>query len=818
LGIAFFATTTGIAEHITLLEGAFPAAASAAADSPIEVLVTSAMATELGLQVGDDFIAYDFGESPTNPRETPVRIAGIWEAADPGSDFWFFAPTVFNDLLVVPEETFTQRLSPLLSNEIARALWYLVLDGSGVNTTNADALAARSFQVARQADTLLPNIRDAISPAEELSQYQALARTLTVLLAAFNVPIIGLILAFIGLIVGLSVNQRRNEIAVIRSRGGTPYQVLGFAFLEGLILGAIALGLGTIVALGITQLMGKSRSFLDFSAPADLRVALTADAWQAAVVAILLAIVAQVLPTIAASQDTIITYKQEQARSVNRPWWQRAWLDILLLIPALYGYYQLQEQGSIVALGQTEPGSNPFANPLLFLIPVLTVLSLTLLFIRVLPWFMAVISWLLAQTNSISVLMAARQLARTPSLYAMPLILLVLTTSLAIFTASLAQTMDFQLYDESLYSIGADVNLRGAGVDFTPVSLVPGQTSASDVEHAIFLPLSEYQDFPGVRAATRVGRYDAEVQIGSQSEGGTFLGIDRVDFNQVAYWRWDFAPYRLGSLLNTLARSADAVLVSEDFADARGLRPGDFIRLTVVVPDGEVELNTQIAATFSYFPTWYPGEDGPLFVGNLDALFAQIGGEMPYEVWLETEGEPDATGLNQALRERGLFRWSWKEPYQQIFTEQLRPERQGVFGLLSVGYIAAALLTVLGFFMYALFSLRQRLITMGILRAVGLSQRHMTFFVALELAFLILSGLTLGTGLGVLVSRQFIPFLQIETNAADLVPPYLVEIAWPAVIQVYILFALLFIVALVMLVIILGHMKIFQAIKLGETV
>jgi putative ABC transport system permease protein len=205
-------------------------------------------------------------------------------------------------------------------------------------------------------------------------------------------------------------------------------------------------------------------------------------------------------------------------------------------------------------------------------------------------------------------------------------------------------------------------------------------------------------------------------------------------------------------------------------------------------------------------------------VGNLDALFAQIGGEMPYEVWLETEGEPDATGLNQALRERGLFRWSWKEPYQQIFTEQLRPERQGVFGLLSVGYIAAALLTVLGFFMYALFSLRQRLITMGILRAVGLSQRHMTFFVALELAFLILSGLTLGTGLGVLVSRQFIPFLQIETNAADLVPPYLVEIAWPAVIQVYILFALLFIVALVMLVIILGHMKIFQAIKLGETV
>ena len=54
--------------------------------------------------------------------------------------------------------------------------------------------------------------------------------------------------------------------------------------------------------------------------------------------------------------------------------------------------------------------------------------------------------------------------------------------------------------------------------------------------------------------------------------------------------------------------------------------------------------------------------------------------------------------------------------------------------------------------------------------------------------------------------------------AADVVPPFLVEIAWPAVFQIYILFGLMFVVALVALALILRRMRIFQAIKLGETV
>ncbi len=531
---------------------------------------------------------------------------------------------------------------------------------------------------------------------------------------------------------------------------------------------------------------------------------------------------AQVLPTLSASSDTIVSYKLDQARSVRKPWWQRAWMDVVLFLITIYGFYLLQEQGSIIAVGEGADSGDPFQNPLLFLLPSLAVFSLTLLFLRLFPWIMEAISWLLNKSDSVGLLLGSRQLARTPRTYAMPLILLVLTVSLATFTASLARTLDLQLFDMLLYTNGGDVRITGVGVDYSSASNPFGMPTGSDEEaepanQALFLPMSEYLEFPGVEAATRVGRYSAEAEVGTGTYNGTFMGIDRADFANASFWRNDFAPYKLGYLLNALGTIPDGLLVSEGFMDERGLRPGDLMRVTVVLAEGDVELDAQIVGTLNYFPTWYEAEDGPLFMGNLDYLFSEIGGDMPYDVWLTTAETPDGEALESALRSRNLRTWRWYEPYTAIQTEQVRPQRQGLFGQLSVGFITAALLTVLGFFMYALFSFRKRFITLGILRAVGMSARQMVMLIAFELAALILSGLTLGTVLGVWISQLFIPYLQLGDRSAELTPPYLVEIDWASVYQIYGLFVLLFVLALTALAILLQRMKIFQAIKLGET-
>ncbi len=142
---------------------------------------------------------------------------------------------------------------------------------------------------------------------------------------------------------------------------------------------------------------------------------------------------------------------------MRKPWWQRAWLDVLLLIPTGYGAYLLRNQGSVVLLEESF-GSAPFQNPLLFLIPALGILALTLIFLRFMPLVMSFVSWVAGHTRSVGLLMASRHLARSPSFYTTPLILLVLTLSLSRpSTASLAHTLDQHLHGKTFYQAGAEL-------------------------------------------------------------------------------------------------------------------------------------------------------------------------------------------------------------------------------------------------------------------------------------------------------------------------------------------------------------------------
>src|SRR5690606_2923216 len=128
----------------------------------------------------------------------------------------------------------------------------------------------------------------------------------------------------------------------------------------------------------------------------------------------------------------------------------------------------------------------------------------------------------------------------------------------------------------------------------------------------LYLPLDEYRQLPGVMDATRVGKYGSVARIGNSTITGQFMGIDRVNFADVAFWRYDFSPYRLGSLINLLANSPNAVLVPNSFLQENGLNIGDFFRLEVRLVESNVQLDAQIVGSFDYFPSWYAADDGPL--------------------------------------------------------------------------------------------------------------------------------------------------------------------------------------------------------------
>ncbi len=825
-----YAFVTDFEQYTTMVEGTYPAPATANPDDAVEVAINESMAQELGLQVGEAFLTFRRVELENGSRvvQIPIRIVGVWQATDPMDEFWFYRQSVFDNQLFVPEATYQGRISSLLNDEVAQALWYLIFDGDSVHAGDVGWLTARIQQVQQQAATLLTNTRLEVSPYDALNNYRVSTRLLNVLLYAFSIPIVGLLLAFIGLVVSLAVSRQRNEIAVLRSRGATGMQILGIAALEALILGAVALGAGIPVSEGISHIIGATRSFLNFSVENDLRVNMTFTTLRFGLGALGVALIAQVVPSLGAARYTIVSYKQEQSRNIKPPWWQRAWLDVLLLIPAGYGAYLLQQQGAIAMMGEGGTG-NPYENPLLFLVPALAAFALTLFILRLLPVIMKVVAWIAGQTNSVGFLLATRYLARDPGFYTTPLVLLILTLSLSAFTASLAQTLDNHLYDQSYYRTGADMRLvelgrsdlaaesGGSATGGGSGASASTSSAAEEGPNWVFLPVSEHLRVPEITGAARVGDFGASVQVQGSWQESMFIGIDRIDFPTAAYWRRDFAPASLGALMNALAVAPDGVLMQREFMQENSVRVGDAIQVRVSTYGQRANMTMKVAGEFDYFPTWYEDEP-PLLIGNLDYLFEQVGGEMPYDVWVKTVPSADFEQVITDLRALDFSILDWQAATIRIADEQRKPERQGLFGVLSVGFLAAALLTVLGFLLYALFSFRRRFIELGTLRAMGLSSGQMTTFLAWELAFLIFLGLIAGTFLGSLISEIFIPYLQVGADPQSTTPPFQVQIAWDAIMRIYALFGTLFFVALSVLAVLLLRMKIFQAIKLGETV
>ncbi len=856
------------ADHVSLVSGQMadtvpvPASSVGSSDSPdivrvkqlpeIKILVSRALADQMSLNVGDRLVLISKQDYRSAVKQ-PVYIAGIWMPRDRGDPYWInYQWDVLQRMVYIDPLSFV-KLAPAMKSEIVRADWGMDFAGTDFHVRDVAEFLDRVNSLMKLVKSQQMPISLGYSPQDKLLAYQKQSDALTLELYAFSMPVFVLVFVFLILVAGLMANSQRNEIAVLRSRGATVLQVFGISLLEALILGVLSLALAVPVAMGCAVILGQTRSFLAFTGGAWLSVAPTPAILPGGILVAMAAVIVTVLPIIGAARHTIITYRLDQARLMTRPLWQRAAFDLLLLLPAAYWTYLLHKQGIVDLPGIGASGTDPYGNPAMFLVPSLAMLALSLLFIRIVPLLMRVLTLLLSRLRGVSLLLALRQLERSPGLYVIPMFLLMLTLALASFTASIASTLDNDLVAQTRYGLGSDVLLKQTGEDqgaVTPATADAGNgggsNSSSTTSLSIgnigvrvgdssgvsassaavppasyapiyeFLPISQYLQVPHVQAAARAGRYAATLRLGGVDVQGHVLGIDRLDFPAVAYWHDSFAAQSLGALMNELASRPEAVLIPTSMMKQYGLGIGDRLPLSVFFPGETLQTRFVVAGSFDLWPTWYPKnpDDGPLLVGNLDYIFQEAQGQFPYDVWIKVRSGADMTSIVPQVR--ALGQRGYADNVTSTINEQLnRPERQGLFGVLTIGFIAAALFTALGFALYAVFSFRQRYIEMGVLRAIGLSVPQMVAFVGWELVLVLVCGAAGGTLLGVAASRIYIPFLQ--TVNASRAMPFEVIINWPEIGVIYMLFGALFAAVLVVLSFYLRRLRIFQAVKLGES-
>lgn len=823
---------TSLGDQISLLEGTMPSP-NWSPGEPVEVLVADDFADELGLQVGEIYSLFNpSGVTPSTDRAPftlPVRIAGIWHARTPDSAFWYISSRAFRETLLVNEELYIGLLGRHIPRPLYELSWYESLDGGNVRAENVAAFLRRMRQVETQIGILLPGTRLTLLPESALIRYQLTVSAQSALILLLGLPVIGLILLFIALTASSMVERQQVEISILKSRGSGSGQIITTYVLQAVTLAFLALILGLPLGWLAAQAMGGTRQFMTFNRTTPLLMSVTRESIQYAFMALILALGVTLLPAYRSARLTIVAAKQMVGRQSLRSLGMTFGIDLLIFVAAIYGYYLLDQQGRITQLEWGE-GVDPWENPLLFLAPSLFLLAGVRLYLHLIPAALHLLERVIQSLPGITLLLSIQGLARNSHQYRTLLMLLTLTAGLGTFVTSVARTLDDNLVERMFYQVGAQIAVvekagrygastsEGGEIQRQASTTTLNQTTEREgpVGWAI-PPLQEHRRVAGVQEVARVGRFPAHVRLPNQSVKVELYGIDRIDWPRVAYFRRDFAQWPLGTLMNELALDDAGILVRDEFLDQTGLQIGDSLEVRGLVAGSSQALFFKIVGPVDLFPTAYPTV-AEFFVVNLEYIFTQLGGPLPYHVWLKVDEQVDASTLTAGLEEVGFEILDLTDVREEIAHEQQRPERIGLFGFLSLGFIATTALSILALATHAFLMYRRRFIQMGIMRAIGLSSRQIAVALAGEQTLTTTLGILGGALLGLITSQLFIPFMQIGYTEADLIPPFIVVIAWRDVTLA--VSALLGASLLITLGVawLLSRLRVFHAIKMGEAI
>jgi len=806
---------SGIDDRMRIVDGQPPRPARES--EPLEIMIARALADETGLNVGDRLTLVASGSRPATLQ---ARVAAIWEPVNRADPAWFFPPETLSDVLLVPESSFTGAVATTLRNEVDQTLWFVRLSGENVSGAQAGPLLSRVEAVRARISGIVPGLRLEQGPAEALGIYQSRVAALSLQLFAFSVPILALVLYFAAMVAALLVRRQRGEIALLKTRGVGSAQILGVYLVEWLIIGAAALASGLPLGLLFADVMSQTRSFLDIDLTAGIAARSPGGQSLTYALGVLAAtMIAAFLPALVATRRTLVDEQQQAARAARPPLWQRAYLDLLLLIPAGYGIYLLRTGGGLF---RGTSAADPFANPLLILAPALLCFALGLLALRLIPLALELLARLAAAPPWVAPLVTLRALARQTDTYRGALLLLMLTLSLATFSSAMATTLDGAMHAEIGYRVGAPMQLIETGASTErPVAGQPGaqppqRRDIREEARFLFVPVSEHLLAPGIRAATRVGRYEAVASVGTAGKRVQLAGIDRSDFPAVItrFERAWGGGESLGGLMNMLARHTDGAIVSRDLL-TNGLRVGDALPMTLQLYGDQREVRFRIIAAIDLWPGLYP-QDGPIVVANLNYIFDQMGGQYPYDVWIARDLEVPADAIVASVGALGIPVVDALDVATLTAREQSRPQRQGLFGLLTIGFLTAGALTLLGFLVAGLITARRRAIELGMLRALGLSGTGVAVALALEQALLIGAGMVAGTAIGALAATLVVPFMQVGVGPYPGTPPVAPQLAWESMAGIYVAYGGALLLTLLALGASLARIRLFQAVKLGD--
>lgn len=800
---------SSIGQHIAVYEG--EPFGEATRGERIGVWVCKTLKDKMGLQVNEEYDLVPQGAGEL----IPVYIAGFWRATDSHEPYWYQDPdTAMSKVFLVSRPVFESAVQPRLAEQSGFNSWYFILDEQALGIDRADASAAGLEKSINALGAMLPGLTMDYSPLQPVQRYIQRRALLSVLLVVFSLPAMGLLLYFLLLVSTTIVRFQTEEMAILASRGAGSRYIVGVSAMETLLLIAAGVPLGALLGYTLAYAMGYTLSFLDFINRPPLPVSLTGVDGRMLAVSVLMLLAARLIPAWQTSRASIVGALRERSRQISSGALSRLALDVPLVVISLYAYQHLKERGTLGIIGW-EPSGDPFRDPLLLLAPSLFIFTTCLVLAHLFPVLLRPLDALGGHLPSFPGYMGLRQLLRQSEQYTSALFLVLVCLSLGAFYSSLALSLDRWLTAHIYYQVGADYTFKQG------IRIVPGESpgvnrrgAQGEIYGSWLLPATDYLDMPGVLAATRVGAFDATASQARQNKG-RFIGVDRLDFPKVAFFRPDFATAPLGELMNRLGMYPNGILVSQSFLQTNNLTEGQRLDLEIKTDTALQKVGFVIVGVFRYFPTMYP-KQGEAFVGNLDYLFQQIGGVARHSIWLQTALTADTPAIQRRVQDMGVEVESQADTRFNIVQDEDRVERIGLFGVLSIGFLSGTILSGVGLLVYTYASLQGRLGQLSVLRAIGSQLSDVLMMVGIEYLGVIAYGVVAGVAAGITSSYLFVPFFQFSSDPDTALPPFLLQVAWGKTFLIAIVFAVALVLSQLIILHNLTRKEFFQMLRMGQ--
>jgi hypothetical protein len=225
------------------------------------------------------------------------------------------------------------------------------------------------------------------------------------------------------------------------------------------------------------------------------------------------------------------------------------------------------------------------------------------------------------------------------------------------------------------------------------------------------------------------------------------------------------------------APRAIPALVTDRFLESTGTEIGGRVALG---PNGP---SLVLTGSVRGFPT-LPPQTGGVIVDlptYLAAVYLGTGTVIPPRQWLIDAAPGSERAVAQVL---DAPPYSSAEIVDRAGMEDRLtrdPVALGISGALSLGFVVAAVFAIVGFAVSAAVSAAERTTEFAVLRALGLTSRQLTGWLALEGGVTAALALAGGIALGASVAWLVLPFVSLAGEGGKPFPEVIVDLSWEAV-------------------------------------